>query len=69
MVPVNDKDPSSRLATAISDAIRQAVREELDAFRSRSTEPDGDRLLDAEGAARVLSVSPAWIYRNGRSKM
>jgi len=52
------------LGEALLEAIRQAVREEIRALKA---ELNGqDRLLDAEETARVLSVSPDWLYRQAR---
>lgn len=52
------------LGEALLGAIRQAVREEIQGLK---TEVNGqDMLLDAEEAAKMLSVSPDWLYRNSR---
>jgi predicted DNA-binding transcriptional regulator AlpA len=46
-------------------AIQQAV---TDALRSAGTKPKSnrDRLLTADEAAQMLSVSPDWLYRNAK---
>jgi predicted DNA-binding transcriptional regulator AlpA len=48
---------------AFLKAMRQAVREEVNSAlgKHESTE---DRLLTADEAAQMLSVSPDWLYRN-----
>jgi predicted DNA-binding transcriptional regulator AlpA len=52
------------LGEPLIQAIREAVRAELQSFATQShTE---DRLLDAEAAAQVLSVSTEWLYHNYR---
>ena len=53
------------LGEAFLRAIREAVREEIQSFICRD-EKESDRLLTAEEAARMLSVSPDWLYRNVR---
>ena len=55
----------SLLGEALLQAIRQAVREEIRAAMSNGRE-ESDRLLDAEEAAQLLSVSPDWIYRHSK---
>ena len=58
-------NPSTLLGQAIVDAIRQAVREEIQALGHNGNGHE-DRLLDAEDAAKVLSVSEDWLYRNAK---
>ncbi len=53
------------LGDAFLEAIRQAVREELRAANQNGNH-EGDKLLDAEEASKILSVSPDWLYRHGR---
>jgi predicted DNA-binding transcriptional regulator AlpA len=60
--PIN---PPALLGQALLDAIRQAVREEIQALGHHSNGRD-DSLLDAEGAAKVLGVSEEWLYRNSK---
>jgi predicted DNA-binding transcriptional regulator AlpA len=58
------QDPSTLLRTVLIDAIGEAVRAELHNFGAQPhTE---DRLLDAESAAQLLSVSIEWLYHNSR---
>jgi excisionase family DNA binding protein len=52
------------LGEALMGAIRQAVREEIRAVRGDNGHDD--RLLTAEEAAEVLSVSPDWLYRHSK---
>ncbi len=48
------------LKALIEPIIRDAVIE------ARNKGTDDDRLLDAEEAANLLSVSEDWLYRNGK---
>ena len=57
--------PPSLLGEALLNAIRQAVREEIHALGHHNNGHD-DRLLDTEQAAKVLSVSKEWLYRNAK---
>jgi predicted DNA-binding transcriptional regulator AlpA len=52
------------LGEAFIQAIREAVRAELQGLGTQS--PVEDRLLDAEAAAQMLSVSTEWLYHNSR---
>ena len=52
----------SLLGEALLGAIRQALREEMQAAQPNSSS-QGDRLLDAKEAAALLAVSPDWLYR------
>jgi len=58
-------NPSALLWQALLDAIRQAVREEIQTVE-RNGNGHEDRLLDAGEAAKVLSVSEDWLYRNAK---
>jgi len=63
---MSDKPP-----TLLSDAIREelaaiikdAVSEAMKVGRAGAVE---DRLLDADAAAKFLSVNPEWLYHNGK---
>ena len=57
------KENSLVLAQALMEAVRQAVREEFQAAMNQNGHHDGDHLLDAEEASKILSVSPDWLYR------
>ena len=48
------------LAGVLQPIIQKAVREALNGHR------DEDRLVDAEEAAKILSVSVEWLYRNAK---
>ncbi len=56
---------SSIVGEAVLDAIRQAVREELQAGKTTG-EAGEEHLLTAEEAASLLSVSPDWLYRHAK---
>ena len=45
----------------LEEIVVKAVREAMNGHK------DGDRLLNAEEAAEILSVSPDWLYRHGSS--
>jgi len=45
--------------------LRRLIRDEIQAAQGQNGH-QGDRLLDAEEASKVLSVSPDWLYRHGR---
>jgi predicted DNA-binding transcriptional regulator AlpA len=51
------------LGQTLLDAIRQAVRTEIQALGHNGNE---DRLLDAKETAKVLCVSEEWLYRNAK---
>ncbi len=52
----------------------EAFRAEFEEIVQRAVEKalngnghhEGDKLLDAEEASKILSVSPDWLYRHGR---
>ncbi len=52
------------LETYLKELIGQVIEEKIQGLK---TELNGqDRLLDAEEAANMLSVSSDWLYRNAR---
>jgi predicted DNA-binding transcriptional regulator AlpA len=53
------------LGEALLAAIRQAVGAELEAIGHNGNGHE-DRLIDATEAAKVLSVSEEWLYRNAK---
>ncbi len=53
------------LGEAFLAAMREAVREEIQSL-IRQDDHESDRLLTAEKAAQMLSVSPDWFYRKAR---
>ena len=55
--------PDSPLA-GLENWLRTLIREEIQAVHQNGYH-EGDRLLDAEEASKVLSVSPDWLYRHG----
>src|SRR5687768_11785590 len=55
------ESPIVFLTTAqLIELIRQQITEALNHV------PNGDRLLDADEAAKLLSVSPDWLYRQAK---
>ena len=55
---------STMLVTLTVAQLREIVREEIEAVRN--TQKEADRLLSAEEAAEMLSMSTDWLYRNAR---
>ena len=60
-----DNTVPALLGEALLDAIRQAVRTEIQALGHNGNGHE-DRLLDTAEAAKVLSVSEEWLYRNAK---
>jgi predicted DNA-binding transcriptional regulator AlpA len=56
-------EPAKNPFDLLLDQIREVVREELKA-NANGTAAKGDRLLDPEEAAKLLSVSQDWLYHN-----
>jgi len=52
------------LGDAFLEAIRQVVREELRTASIGNGHQEGDKLLDAREASKILSVSEDWLYRH-----
>jgi len=65
MAASEQTNPSAVLGQALLDAIRQAVREEIQALGHNGNGHE-DRLLDADEAAKILSVSEDWLYRHAK---
>jgi predicted DNA-binding transcriptional regulator AlpA len=55
----------SILGEALSDEIRRIIREEVNSAGAKR-ESNEDRLLTADEAAEMLSVSPDWLYRHAK---
>jgi predicted DNA-binding transcriptional regulator AlpA len=62
--PKSNAPDSTMLVTMTKGELRELVRGEIQA--ARSAQPDDDRLLDAADAAKVLSVSEDWLYRQAK---
>jgi len=59
----NQLDPLHALKAAIEPWLREILHQEVvEAINGQGS----DRLLTAEEAAKVLSVSPDWLYRNAK---
>jgi len=58
------RNAPSLLGEALLQAIRQAVREEIQAASNGNGRQEGDRLLDAKGAAEILCVGEDWLYHH-----
>ena len=62
---MSDQQTSSTgLGEVLIETVREAVRAELKAFGAQPHIED--HLLDVEAAAKLLSVSPEWLYHNSR---
>jgi len=64
------REPNKHLAaespfSGLESWLRTLIREEIQAANQNGYH-EGDRLLDAEKAAEILSVSPSWLYRYGK---
>ncbi len=57
-------ETDATLENAFEGLIRRIVREEIQAAMGQNGQ-HGDKLLDAEEASKILSVSPDWLYRHG----
>jgi predicted DNA-binding transcriptional regulator AlpA len=55
----------SLLGEALLGEIRRVIREEVNSAGAKH-ELSEDRLLTADEAAQILSVSPDWLYRNAK---
>jgi predicted DNA-binding transcriptional regulator AlpA len=58
-------EPAKNPFDLLLDQIRDVVRQEIKAA-SNGMAAKGDRLLDPEGAAKLLSVSEDWLYHNAK---
>src|SRR5262245_65987667 len=55
---------STMLVTMTAGQLRELVREEIQA--ATTTRHEADRMLTAEEAAEMLSMSTDWLYRNAK---
>src|SRR5215471_10069175 len=55
---------STMLVTITVGQLRELVREEIQA--ATTTRHEADRMLTAEEAAEMLSMSTDWLYRNAK---
>jgi predicted DNA-binding transcriptional regulator AlpA len=62
--PTPNTQDSILLVTLNVAQLREIVREEIQAGRAAHQDPD--RLLDAEEAAKLLSMSTDWLYRHAK---
>lgn len=61
--PSKNQLPDSPQA-ALESWLRTLIQEEIQAVHQNGHH-DGDHLLDAEEASKILSVFPDWLYRHG----
>ena len=59
-------EPNNNPLAPILMEIRAIVREEIRAALSSRVSIQDDRLITAEEAAKILSVSPDWLYRRSK---
>src|SRR5215831_18013804 len=62
--PTPKAPDSTMLVTITVGQLRELVREEIQA--ATTTKHEADRMLTAEEAAEMLSMSTDWLYRNAR---
>src|SRR5262245_37775963 len=62
--PTPKAPDSTMLVTITVGQLRELVREEIQA--ATTTKHEADRMLDAQEAAKVLSVSEDWLYRHSK---
>jgi predicted DNA-binding transcriptional regulator AlpA len=62
--PTPNASDSTLLVTITIGQLRGLIREEIQA--ARAPQQDADRLLSADEAATLLSVSPDWLYRHAK---
>jgi predicted DNA-binding transcriptional regulator AlpA len=58
-------DTTPRLELAFEGFLRRIVREEIGSLKDDASAED--RLVEAEEAAKLLSVSSDWVYRNAKN--
>ncbi len=57
-------DTPISLEIALEGLLRRIIREEIGSIRADATAED--RLLEADDAAKLLSVSEDWLYRHAK---
>jgi predicted DNA-binding transcriptional regulator AlpA len=57
-------DTPNSLEIALEGLLRRIIREEIGSIRADATTED--RLLEADDAAKLLSVSEDWLYRHAK---
>lgn len=57
-------DSGITLETALEDLLRRIIREEISSLKTDVRSED--RLLEAQEAAKLLSVSEDWLYRHAK---
>jgi len=62
--PKTDALDATLLVTMTAGQLRELIRVEIQA--ARTAQQEADRLLDAKEAAKVLSMSEDWLYRNAK---
>ena len=63
----SESDGKTSPFEGIEDWLKGIIREEVRAAANSNGHYDGDRLLNAKEAAKVLAVSTDWLYRNAHS--
>jgi predicted DNA-binding transcriptional regulator AlpA len=62
--PKSNAPDSTLLVTMTAGQLRELIREEVQA--ARALQQDADRLLSAQEAATLMSMSEDWLYRNAK---
>jgi len=62
--PKSNAPDSTPAFTLTVEQLRELIREEVQA--ARAPQQDADRLLSAQEAATLMSMSEDWLYRNAR---
>ena len=56
--------PSSLLAEALQFELEEIVQRAVERALNGNRHQEGDELLDAEAASKILAVSPDWLYHH-----
>ncbi len=59
---MNETSPT--LETVLESLLRRIVREEIQAASNGNGHQEGDTLLNAEQAAKILRVNEDWLYHH-----
>ena len=62
--PTPNAPDSTMLVTMTKGELRELIRDEIKA--ATTSQQEADRLLSAEEAATLMSVSEDWLYRNAK---
>ncbi len=60
-------DDSSLSVTLTVGQLKEIIHQEVQQASGENGHHNGDRLLDADEASKVLSVSPDWLYKHHKT--